>query len=148
MTRRRNRVTTTAVLAACLLAVVLTACGGGGGGDARHAAMTAPTGRWVLDLGASKSPDFGFPVTVDATFADGRVSGIGGCNRYNADVTTTAGGGLTVGEIVTTKMMCTPENQGVESDYLRRLAAAESFSVDAGTLTITNTEGADLVLRR
>ena len=136
-------------LVVAITMLVAVGCGGGGGRDRdRSAGGGDLTGTWVLDQAASGSPDFGTKVTVDATFTDQRVSGIGGCNRYSADLTTTAGGRFAVGPIATTKMMCTPENQGVEDDYLRRLAAAESYDVSGGELHVVNGAGADLVFHR
>ena len=132
------------VLASALLAgAVLVGCGDDGSTDA-----VTLSGTWDLDPVASGSPDFGMPVDVDATFTERTVRGRGGCNRYSAATAVGDDGTLSVGAIRSTKMMCTPEVAAVEDDYLRRLAAAESFAAADGRLRIANTAGADLVFRR
>lgn len=148
MVRTRRAVLLPVLTVASVLVVVLTlsACGGGGTDADRSASELA--GTWVLDQAASGSPDFGVTVTVDATFAEGAVSGSSGCNRYNAGFETGAGGSLTVGPVRSTKMMCTPEAAAIEDDYVARLAAARSFAVRDATLRVANSAGADLVFHR
>ncbi len=84
------------------------------------------------------------PVTSDnyrMTLAeDGRISGIGDCNRFTGSFTQRAGstrtsGGLTVAEnLVSTRMMC--PGQAREDAFLKVLREADSWSIDGDRLML------------
>jgi len=80
---------------------------------------------------------------VTLSFAEGRVSGRGGCNLYSGPVEY-GRGAIKIGPLISTKMACV-EN-GVmqqESAYLSTLQSAERYAVGAdGNLTITTKAGA------
>lgn len=77
-----------------------------------------------------------------ATFADdGRVSGIGECNRFTgtytrADGSSTGAGALDVSDnLVATKMMCiAPGNR--ETEFFSALSAADAYSIDGQRLML------------
>ena len=83
---------------------------------------------------------------LSATFEDGSVAGIAGCNNYFASYTTD-GDSITIGPAGATLMFCA-EPEGVmeqEQAYLALLQSADSFDVDGETLTLIS--GGTVVLR-
>jgi heat shock protein HslJ len=87
---------------------------------------------WDVDDAAPADPE------VTLAYADGRLAGTSGCNRYFAPVT--AGelpGDLSLGPAAGTMMAC-PEPQGaVEQRFLKQLAAARKFGFWLGQLQVT-----------
>lgn len=73
---------------------------------------------------------------------DGRLSGIGDCNRFTGSFTlpadrtrTRTSGGLTVAEnLVSTRMMCL--NQSREDSFLKVLREADTWSIDGNRLLL------------
>lgn len=81
------------------------------------------------------------------TFAGGRVSGTGGCNRLTGPFRL-EGETLTLGPLAFTRMACAPEVNAREAAFLAFLGTPLTASVQALTLTLTNSEGRTLVFRR
>ncbi len=77
------------------------------------------------------------PVSIEATaiFADGSVSGSGGCNRYTAGYTVD-GGKLTIGSAATTMMACPEPQTAVEQPFMAALAMTMSYKIEGGQLTL------------
>lgn len=76
---------------------------------------------------------------ISATFAsaEGKVTGIAGCNNYFAGYQV-KGSALTVpGPIACTEMWCGDEIGKQETQYLNTLQAAESYTIENGKLRIT-----------
>jgi heat shock protein HslJ len=95
---------------------------------------------WTLTAWAEPDPiPDSAPITAE--FADGRVAGSAGVNRYNAAVTSGTDGSFSIDQAVTTKMAGPPEAMAAESAYLRRLQAATSYEIDGGTLVINDADG-------
>ncbi len=76
-----------------------------------------------------------------ATFGvDGRVSGIGACNRFNgpytmADSASTASGTLDIADnLAATKMMCIGENH--EDEFFRMLSSITQYTIDGQRLML------------
>lgn len=71
---------------------------------------------------------------------DGRIAGVGDCNRFNGSFTKRAGssrtnGSLTVGEnLVSTRMMCPGQTR--ETAFLKMLLDIDSFSIDGNRLML------------
>ncbi len=83
-------------------------------------------------------------VMISADFADGTVSGAGGCNSYSAAVTSEGGQLLTVGPIAATAMACDEELEALEADYLAALQAATGWRFFPGQLAVDYmTEGGE-----
>lgn len=80
-------------------------------------------------------------VFVDARFADGAVSGSGGCNVYNGEATV-SGATLKVGPLATTQIACEGPAADIEKAYLAALASAATFTATADALTIFDGSGA------
>ena len=82
------------------------------------------------------------PERVTLSFANGRVSGRGGCNQYSGPVEY-GNGRMKIGPIISTKMACLENGlMQLESKYLGALQTAESYSVSSSAhLTITTARG-------
>ena len=95
---------------------------------------------WVVESfsanGSSVAPIEGS--VLSATFEDGTVSGIAGCNNYFAGYELD-GNAIAIGPAGSTLMFCA-EPEGVmeqEQAYLALLQSADEYSVDGDTLTLS-----------
>ena len=70
------------------------------------------------------------------TYADGRLSGAGGCNRYVAHVKESSPGEIAVGPAGATRMACGPEADDLEQRFLKALGSASKYGFVAGALVI------------
>jgi heat shock protein HslJ len=68
-------------------------------------------------------------------FEDGKVAGVAGVNRFNAEIQATDGRVL-FGPVATTKMAGPPEAMELENTYLARLGAVSSYEVEGDTLRL------------
>ena len=95
---------------------------------------------WTLTSWAEPDP---IPVSasITAEFAEGRVAGTSGVNRYNASVTSGTDGSFAIDAPISTKMAGPEDAMAAESTYLRRLEAATSYQVDGDTLVINDADG-------
>ena len=75
-------------------------------------------------------------VTISAEFAEGTVSGTGGCNSYSADVTSSGSQLLAVGPVTVSAMACDDELGKLEADYLAALQSATDWRFYPGQLAI------------
>ena len=83
-------------------------------------------------------------VTVTLSFADGRIAGNSGCNRYTGAFTLT-GEGLSIGPLVATKMACPPPVMDTERATFAALSATAAFALSGGTLTLSAPDGTALL---
>ena len=92
---------------------------------------------WLLN-----GTEFG---SITLTFANGTLSGFGGCNSYNASYTTTLAAGntnnITIGPITASGAICTPELAAQEEEYLADLQTASSYTINGTALTLTTANG-------
>lgn len=138
---RRGVVAGVAVLAAVAM-LALAACGGSGDTTASEttgAAAGGPLeGRWELthreDAGGMTAIPAG--VTVDAVFADGRLSGNAGVNSYSGTYRADDGGDLVIGPVASTQMAGPPAAMEVERAYLAALEAVRGYASDGEVLTM------------
>jgi heat shock protein HslJ len=85
---------------------------------------------------------------LDASFADGKVSGRSGCNRYNGGWQQD-GAAIKVGPLMSTRMACAPALMTLEQKFLATLEAATLVSFDAtGAAFLKAPDGRVLRLRR
>jgi heat shock protein HslJ len=79
---------------------------------------------------------------IDATFqaADSVVSGSSGCNRYSGRYSA-SGAELTFGALATTQMACDEITNELERTYFANLAAAQTYTATAESLTIFDASG-------
>jgi putative lipoprotein len=99
--------------------------------------MDALAGKtWTLVQFDDKSPaPAGRAIT--AVFADGKISGSGGCNRYSATVTSSSQGALKVGAISATKMACAGPAGSNEQRYFAALEKVETYALEEGRLVLS-----------
>ena len=121
-----------------VLICVLVLGAGCGGSDPEQPALDGSS--WTLSSWAEPASIPG-SVTVTAEFADGRVAGTSGVNRYTADVTSGTDGAFAVEAPISTKMAGPQEAMAAESAYLKRLQGATSYEVNGDTLVINDADG-------
>jgi heat shock protein HslJ len=127
------------VLCFALLAL-LPSCSG------RRSADKLESARWILTAYAvDGSMQDALPTpAVDATFADGKVSGNGGVNQYSGSYEVD-GSNLKISALASTQMAGEPAVMDQESAFFANLEAANAYKVDGDTLTIRNVS-ADTIL--
>jgi heat shock protein HslJ len=112
------------------------------------AAADPLTGSWTLvsygDLSAPVAVPEGVEVT--ATFAGGRVSGSGGCNRYGASYTLD-GATLTIEAASSTMMACEEPMMRMETAYLAALGQVTGYRMQDGKLLLTYGSGQALTFK-
>lgn len=85
---------------------------------------------------------------LDASFADGKLSGRAGCNRYNGGWKQD-GATIDIGPLMSTRMACAPALMMLEQKFLAVLEAATSVSFDAtGAAFLKAPDGRLVKLRR
>ena len=129
------------IFALSALVILLTACGSGssspGGGNESGDRLNGTS--WVLASidGAAAVPG----VAATAIFANGQVSGSGGCNSYGGKYEV-RGNKLTTSEIVSTMMACADQStMDQEAAFLGALGKAETFKITSDKLEITTSDG-------
>jgi heat shock protein HslJ len=97
------------------------------------------TGSWRLaNMTAPGSPMPMLPAAetgLTADFANGRISGSGGCNRFNGSYKT-KGKQLSIGPLASTFKACEEGISRQESLYFKALEAAQRYEVNAQGLQI------------
>jgi heat shock protein HslJ len=83
-------------------------------------------------------------VLATANFADARVSGSTGCNRYGGSYTITDDGALRILDVVST-MTCLPEADAVERAMLAALDRTASAKLGVDRLSLIDTDGVELL---
>jgi heat shock protein HslJ len=96
------------------------------------------TARWIaVELNGKPVEGLTLDYTTD------RVSGTGGCNRFNGPITI-EDDAVQIGPLASTKMMCEGKSE-IEAQYFSALEAARSFVAVDDTLTLKGEDGRDLV---
>ena len=117
-----------------LTLLVSTACGSAKSASENMALITANT--WTL------STMDGQPVTTEqfpngfpsATFTDAlKVSGKGGCNSYSGSYNINEDSGISVSQVISTKMFCEGTR---ENDYFKALESANMVTVEKEKLVL------------
>lgn len=133
---RRVLVTT---LTAAMLVGACSAAGGTGG--------TIEGIRWIATSIRAEGSLQAVPqnMTVDATFAAGKVAGFGGCNTYTGPASID-GAKLTIGPVTATMMACLEPLSTVEGWYFAALGATASYTATAEKLTLFDKDGKEVVV--
>lgn len=120
----------------------LTRAGTDKGGCAGHSAALL-SGDWTVTyLNGTALPD-GMEVTL--SFADGRISGSSGCNRFTGGYELT-GEGLTLGQIAATRMACPTPAMETEQAVLAALSAITRFDIGTEGALLLKSDEATTVL--
>ena len=91
--------------------------------------------------GGVESTDLTGTISIEFA-ADGRVSGIAGCNQYNGNYATSGTEGLTFSNLAMTRKACAAPAMALESQYTAALAKVTTYSLSGNTLTLRDAEGA------
>jgi heat shock protein HslJ len=138
VTRRRSAI----AVSLMAFALVLAACGGDDGSDGDTQDPAALEGEsWILTQmltagGQTEIVDVG----VNASFDGTTISGVSGCNRYNASYEA-SGEEISFGPISGTKMAC-PEPEGsTEARFLQLLEGVASYEVSGRSMSMNDADG-------
>jgi heat shock protein HslJ len=93
---------------------------------------------WTLATLPGTAPVAG--TTPTAEFADGRIAGTDGCNRYTGSYEVT-GGTLRVSRLASTMMACAPEIAAQARAFTDALTTARTYRVVDGRLELLGAEG-------
>jgi heat shock protein HslJ len=122
------------LLAACILSFSLTGCSGSSNKELEDK-------EWVLEsFGDRDNPHLvieGTEITITFMSDEKQVTGSAGCNGYFGEYEIKDG--LTIGMIGSTEMYC-QDPEGVmnqETEYLRLLGLANSYSIENGKLRLS-----------
>ncbi len=87
-------------------------------------------------------------INTEVRFADGRISGTAGCNRFNGTYSVVRDA-LTFGSVASTKMMCPEKQMAQEMKFLAILTGpvTKRYSVE-GNLILTDAKGNRVTLRQ
>jgi heat shock protein HslJ len=118
--------------AALLGALALAGCGSPGPG--RSALAELAGAEWTLVAIDGEALPTGAKAPT-ATFADGRIAGFGGCNRYSGPVAEKAPGTIAIGPVAGTMMAC-PDGVEVEPAFLGRLGMVTRYGLESGRLRL------------
>lgn len=96
------------------------------------------TGNWQLSSGSVDGVAIpllpGSPVTLNITGTE--IGGNSGCNSYGGQFTLD-GSTISIGDLVSTLMMCTPEAMAVETPFTSALPEVDSVAIEDGELVLT-----------
>ena len=128
-----------------LIFVMLVLVAGCGGNDEQAASGAPPLEGtpWVLVSGIDVA---GWEkVAPSANFADGRLAGSSGCNRYMTSYDELDGEALKLGQVAGSKVACTPPAGDVERAYLAALARVEAWRTDGKELVLLDGDDGELL---
>ncbi len=74
---------------------------------------------------------------VTIQFAEGRVSGLSGCNRYTGPVTLGEENAIEFGLLATTRMACPGDASEIEAAFVRQMGRIDSYRFERGNLVLT-----------
>lgn len=89
-----------------------------------------------IDVPAGASPS--------ATFAEGRIAGSTGCNRFTGPYSTD-GDRLELGAIATTRMACDAPLMALEQAYLEALGRVARWVIEDDELVLHDKDGSELL---
>lgn len=96
------------------------------------------TGEWVLGSGTVDGQAIpqmeGSRVTLNITGTD--IGGTSGCNSYGGQFTLD-GSAISIGDLMSTLMACSPEVMAVEVPFTDALSRVDTVAIDEGDLVMT-----------
>ncbi|MFN8027663.1 MAG: META domain-containing protein [Acidimicrobiia bacterium] len=142
--RRVVRIPLFALLLVLVLGGALAACSDDGNdkGSTTSSGQADITGvQWTLDKITPDGPSLG-SVVVTAQFADGRMSGDSGCNRYTASYTAKPStGSMKIGPVAGTRIACEGAANDVEQAYLAALDKVQQYRATSDSLRLLDAGG-------
>ena len=121
--------------------ILLSACG-----DDEPSGPEALEGKsWILtqfvaEDGSTQIVDFG----VSADFDGSTISGVSGCNQYNASYEA-SGHEISFGPIGGTQMACPEPQMSTEARYLLLLESVATFEVEGRAMSMADGEGTPIL---
>jgi heat shock protein HslJ len=102
---------------------------------------------WTLQRYATGGTMTDVPAGVDAnaSFADGRTAGKGGCNGFGGDYTVN-GATISFGPLMSTMMACGSPQDDVEKAYFADLGNAATYTATADSLTMYDASGTEILV--
>ena len=102
---------------------------------------------WALTRYADGGAMVDVPASVEAnaTFAEGRIAGKGGCNGFGGDYTVN-GASISFGPLLSTMMACGAPQDDVEKAYFADLGKAATYTATADALTMYDASGAEILV--
>jgi heat shock protein HslJ len=82
--------------------------------------------------------------TATLLFADGRVSGSDGCNRFSGGYSATTSALDISPQLASTRMACAPDVDALAQAYLAALAGAKTYRVEGARLAVLSDDGVTL----
>lgn len=73
---------------------------------------------------------------VTMQFAEGRVAGVSGCNRYTGPFALGDGNAISFGLLATTRMACPGEAAAIETSFVQQMARIDSYRITRGNLVL------------
>lgn len=73
---------------------------------------------------------------VTMQFAEGRVAGTSGCNRYTGPVTLGEENAIAFGLLATTRMACLGEAADIEAAFVEQMGRIDSYRIARGDLVL------------
>jgi heat shock protein HslJ len=127
-----------AAFTALVLVAFLVACGGHGEPPEPSIDPSLDNTEWVLTMLRGSDLIEGSNITLH--FAEGRVSGFGGCNSYGGDYTVADKGAIAIPELEITLQLCElPQGtMAQEEAYVEALRSAAAYLVSNAHLEIAN----------
>ncbi|MFN3954633.1 MAG: META domain-containing protein [Pararhodobacter sp.] len=90
--------------------------------------------QWQVTELAGRSLSAEDRVTMD--FAEGRIAGVSGCNRYTGPYDL-GEGRLNVGLLAVTRMACAGEAAQIESSFLQTIERVDGYRFERGALVLS-----------
>jgi heat shock protein HslJ len=117
--------------------IVLSACG-----DDEPSGPEALEGvSWVLTQFVAEDGSTEIvSVGVNAEFDGSTISGVSGCNQYNAPYEA-SGNEIAFGPVAGTQMACAEPEMGTEARYLQLLESVATFEVEGRAMSMSDGEG-------
>lgn len=105
-------------------------------------APPSPFGKWIAeDINGNGVID-NLQTTLE--IADGRASGRGGCNRFNAAITI-EGDALSIGPAMSTKMACAAAAMDQEQKFFDALEKVAKWKLDGSKLVLMDVGGSAIL---
>ena len=132
-------------IALFLLALITAGCNSVTTEEQEPASMAAsppPAGPWFIEYIEDRPVIDRSPANIEFG-EDGQVSGSASCNRFTGSYES-AGGGLSIGPLATTRMACIDALGEQEQRFLAAISQVSQWSIENGLLLLSDETGRQL----